>query len=62
MPTFCASGEQKIVPRRSVALFALLAITMVVVSYIVIVLLAIACVYLPYLAFTSAEHPPARAS
>jgi len=60
MPTFYASGEQKIVPRRSVALFALLAITMVVVSYIVIVLLAIACVYLPYLAFTSAEHPPAQ--
>jgi len=43
-----------------VALFALLAITMVVVSYLVIVLLAIACVYLPYLAFTSAEHPPAQ--
>ncbi|HZV87399.1 MAG TPA: M48 family metallopeptidase [Candidatus Binatus sp.] len=60
MPTFYASGEQKIVPRRSVALFALLAITMVAVSYIVIVLLAIACVYLPYLAFTSAEHPPAQ--
>ena len=60
MPTFYASGEQKIAPRRSVALFALLAITMVVVSYIVIVLLAIACVYLPYLAFTSAEHPPAQ--
>jgi heat shock protein HtpX len=60
MPNYYASAEQKIAPRRSVALFALLAITMVVVTYIVIVLLAIACAYLPYLAFTSAEHPPAQ--
>lgn len=60
MPNFYDGAEQKIAPRRSVALFALLAITMVVVSYIVIVLLAIACVYLPYLAFTSTEHPPAQ--
>jgi heat shock protein HtpX len=60
MPNFYASAEQKIAPRRSVALFALLAITMVVVSYVVIVLLAAACVYLPYLAFTSTEHPPAQ--
>ena len=60
MPNFYGSAEQKIAPRRSVALFALLAITMVVVSYVVIVLLAVACVYLPYLAFTSTEHPPAQ--
>jgi hypothetical protein len=60
MPTYYASGQKTIAPRRSVALFALLAIVMVVVSYIVIVLLAVACVYLPYLAFTSAEHPPAQ--
>ena len=60
MPTFYASAEQKIAPRRSVALFALLAITIVVVSYVVILLLAVACVYLPYLAFTSTEHPPAQ--
>jgi heat shock protein HtpX len=60
MPNRYASAEQRIIPRRSVALFALLAIVMVVVSYMVIVLLAIACVYLPYLAFTSAEHPPAQ--
>src|SRR5580704_1162016 len=60
MPNFYASAEQKIAPRRSVALFALLAITMVVVSYVVIGLLAAACVYLPYLAFTSTEHPPAQ--
>src|ERR1700691_6171019 len=60
MPTYYASDKKAIAPRRSVALFALLAITMVVVSYIVIILLAIACVYLPYLVFTSAEHPPAQ--
>jgi Zn-dependent protease with chaperone function len=41
-------------------LFALLAIVMVIVSYILIVLLAIACVYLPYLAFTNLEHPPGQ--
>lgn len=40
-----------ITPRRSVALFALLA--MVIASYAVILLLAAACVYLPYLALTS---------
>jgi hypothetical protein len=41
-------------------LFALLAIVMVIVSYILIVLLAIACVYLPYLAFRNLEHPPGQ--
>jgi heat shock protein HtpX len=60
MPTYYASARQRIAPRRSVALFALLAIAMVVVSYIVIVLLAAACVYLPLLAFTSVERPPAQ--
>jgi Zn-dependent protease with chaperone function len=60
MPNFYARAEKKIAPRRSVALFALLAITMVVISYVVIVLLAVACVYLPYLAFTSTEHAPAQ--
>src|SRR3984957_4959840 len=60
MATLYASAEKKISPRRSVALFALLAITMVVISYVVIVLLAVAFVYLPYLAFTSTEHPPAQ--
>ena len=60
MPNRYAGARQRITPRRSVALFAVLAIVMVVVSYIVIVLLAIACIYLPYLAFTSAEHPPAQ--
>jgi heat shock protein HtpX len=45
----------KITPRRSVALFALLAIVMVVVSYVVIVLLAITCVYLPYLILSNLQ-------
>lgn len=36
-------------PRRSLALFALLAIVMVFLSYVVILLLAAACVYLPWL-------------
>ena len=60
MPNYYASTEQKIAPRRSVALFALLAIVMVWLSYVVIVLLAAAFVYLPYLAFTNMEHPPAQ--
>ena len=45
-----------ITPRRSVALFALLAIVMVVATYLVMVLLAAACVYLPYLALTSTTN------
>lgn len=44
-----------IAPRRSVALLALLAITMVITSYAVVILLAAACVYLPYLILTNAE-------
>jgi hypothetical protein len=35
VPDYYASAQQKIAPRRSVALFALLAIAMVVVSYVV---------------------------
>jgi heat shock protein HtpX len=58
MPNYYASTQQKIAPRRSVALFALLAIVMVVVSYVVIVVLAISCAYLPYLAYTSSEYAP----
>jgi Zn-dependent protease with chaperone function len=42
-----------IAPRRSVALFALLAMVMVVVSYIVILCIAAACVYFPYLLLIS---------
>jgi heat shock protein HtpX len=42
-----------IAPRRSVALFALLAVAMVITSYAVILALAAACVYLPYLLLTN---------
>jgi Zn-dependent protease with chaperone function len=44
-----SSPAISIPPRRSLALFAALAMLMVVVSYIFIVLLAVACVYLPWL-------------
>jgi heat shock protein HtpX len=40
-------------PRRSMAFFAFLSIFMVVASYLFVVLLAVACVYLPYLALAS---------
>jgi heat shock protein HtpX len=39
-------------PRRSLVLFAILAIFMVVVSYLFMFALAVACVYLPWLAVT----------
>jgi heat shock protein HtpX len=45
--------KPNIAPRRSVALFALLAVGMAVFSYALIILLAFACVYLPYLILTS---------
>src|SRR5271166_310260 len=42
--------------RRSLAFFASLAILMVVVSYLFILLLAIACVYLPWLVITNVSN------
>jgi heat shock protein HtpX len=39
-------------PRRSLAIFAALAMLMVMVSYLLILFLAIACVYLPWLVIT----------
>ncbi|MGA8151251.1 MAG: hypothetical protein WB952_09905 [Terriglobales bacterium] len=36
-------------PRRSLALFAALAMLMVVASYVLILILAVACVYIPWL-------------
>jgi heat shock protein HtpX len=39
-------------PRRSMALFAVLAILMVIASYLFVLALAAACIYLPYLAFS----------
>src|SRR5215468_10383902 len=39
-------------PRRSLAIFAALAMLLVAASYLVILLLAVFCVYLPWLLFT----------
>jgi heat shock protein HtpX len=60
MAEYYASEGLKIAPRRSVALFVLLAMFMVAVSYVFVVLLAIACGYLPYFIFTNMEHPPGQ--
>jgi heat shock protein HtpX len=43
-------------PRRSLILFASLAMLMVLFSYLLILLLAVACVYLPWLAVTNAAN------
>jgi heat shock protein HtpX len=45
-----------IVPRRSVAFFAFLAVAMVVISYVVLLLMAAACVYFPFLLLTSVQN------
>src|SRR5260370_39910905 len=50
----------RIAPRRSVALFALLAIAMVIASYVFVIVLAAACVYLPYWIIENAEHAPGQ--
>jgi Zn-dependent protease with chaperone function len=43
-------------PRRSLAFFAALAMLMVVLSYLFILLLAVACVYLPWLVITNVAN------
>jgi len=47
-------------PRRSVALFALLAMVMVIASYVFVIILAAACIYLPYWILENAEHVPGQ--
>jgi heat shock protein HtpX len=49
-----------IAPRRSVGLFALLAIVMVIASYVFVIVLAAACIYVPYWIIENAEHPPGQ--
>jgi heat shock protein HtpX len=49
--------QVEIRPRRSMAFFALLSIAMVAASYVFVLALAAACVYLPYLLMTSTESP-----
>jgi heat shock protein HtpX len=53
-----ARAKISIAPKRSVALYALLAMTMVAASYLVVLLVAAACVYLPVLAITEARSAP----
>ena len=50
------SSAIEIPRRRSLALFALLAMAMVVVSYLFILALAVVCVYLPWLALQSTTN------
>jgi heat shock protein HtpX len=49
-----------IAPRRSVGLFALLAIVMVIASYVFVIVLAAACIYVPYWIIENAEHAPGQ--
>lgn len=51
------SPPVEIRPRRFMAFFALLSIAMVVASYVFVLLLAGACVYLPYLLLDENESP-----
>ena len=53
-------AKATIAPRRSVALFALLAIAMVLASYIFVIIVAAACVYVPYWILENAEHAPGQ--
>jgi Zn-dependent protease with chaperone function len=56
MPAISMPGSATAIrPRRSMVLFAVLAMVMVIVSYILILLLAGACVYLPYLLVSRSE-------
>jgi hypothetical protein len=47
-----AASSVHIPPSRSFSAFSLLAVLMVIVSYILLLVIAAACVYLPYLALT----------
>lgn len=51
-----ASSPVTIPPRRSLALFVALAMIMVLLSYLAILLLAIACVYVPWLVLTDVAN------
>lgn len=56
-PHFMSFSTVEIRPRRSMAFFAILSIFMVVASYVFVLLLAAACVYLPYVIVTSGDSP-----
>jgi len=52
---FMTFPKVEIRPRRSMTFFALLSVFMVVVSYLFVIGLAAACVYLPYLILANSE-------
>ena len=51
-------ANTKITPRPSAVLFASLAILMVITSYVLVILLSVACVYLPYLVISASTSFP----
>jgi len=55
-----STPQVEIRSRPSMALFAILAIVMVIGSYIFVLLLAGACVYLPYLLLSASDSPGAQ--
>jgi len=50
-------NQLEIAPRRSMIFFALLAILIIIASYVFVVILAALCVLLPYYAVQAAEQP-----
>jgi heat shock protein HtpX len=58
---FEMQAEIKIAPNRSVAACAILTVLSIVGSYVFLLLIAAACISLPYLAYTNSDHLPAQA-
>jgi len=50
------ASKLDIAPSRSAVLFAVATVAMIFVSYVIVILLAVACAYLPYLLMTNVEH------
>jgi hypothetical protein len=48
-----SASKLDIAPSRSALLFAVATVAMIVVSYVIVILLAVACAYLPYLLMTN---------
>jgi hypothetical protein len=55
-----SSNSEVIAPRRSIALFATLSIVMTIASYILLVIVAVLCVYLPGLLIATLESANAQ--
>jgi heat shock protein HtpX len=60
MPPFMAASAVEIRRQPSMAFFAILAIVVVIGSYLFIALLAVSCVYLPYLVLAKSESAPGQ--